>query len=152
MPESFVFQDPPELQEGDLSLRLIARQPAAESLWQVPAYIFRMRLAPNEIPVGRISFRAEDSEWVVRYAGHIGYSVEEPYRGRRYAERSCRLLLPFVRLHRRQIWITCGPDNLASRRTIERLGAEFVETVDVPPEYPMPEDAIRQKCRYLLKL
>lgn len=140
------------MRDAELSLLLIARQSAGESLWQVPAYLFQMRQAPQDIPVGRINFRAEDSEWVVRYAGHIGYSVEEPYRGRHYAERSCRLLLPFVRLHRNQIWITCGPDNIASRRTIERLGAEFVETIDVPPEYPTPDGAIRQKCRYLLRL
>lgn len=152
MHEPFAFRDPPAMQEGELSLGLIARQSAAESIWQVPAYIFQMRLAPDSIPVGRISFRTEDSEWITVYAGHIGYSVEAPYRGRRFAERSCRLLLPFVRVHRREIWITCGPDNPASRRTIERLGAQFIETVDVPPEYPMPEGAIRQRCRYLLKL
>ena len=110
------------MRDEELSLLLIARQSAAESLWQVPTYIFQMRSAPSDISMGRISFRANDSDWVVRYAGHIGYSVEEPYRGRRFAERSCRLLLPFVRLHRSQIWITCGPDNIPSRRTIERLG------------------------------
>lgn len=152
MPEPFAFREPPVLQDGELSLALIARQSAAESVWKVPAYIFQMRRAPDSIPVGRISFRAGDSEWVVRYAGHIGYSVETPYRGRRFAERSCRLLMPFIRLHRHELWITCGPDNPPSRRTIERLGAIFVETLDVPPEYPMPEGAIRQRCRYLLKL
>lgn len=152
MPESFAFKDPPKMRDGELSLRLIACQSAAESLWQAPAYIFQMRLAPDDIPVGRITFRAEDTDWIVRYAGNIGYSVEEPYRGRRYAERSCRLLLPFIRRHRDQIWITCGPENIASRRTIERLGTVFAETVDVPPEYPMAEGAIRKRCRYLLRL
>ncbi|MGE5611779.1 MAG: GNAT family N-acetyltransferase, partial [Bacillota bacterium] len=102
--------------------------------------------------MGHVSFRIGD-HWNIKYAGQIGYVVEEAFRGHRYAERSSRLLLPFVRRHGlEEIWITCGPDNLASRRTLEGLGAELVEIVDVPPEYPMPEGAIRQKCRYRLRL
>jgi tagatose 1,6-diphosphate aldolase len=152
MPAPFVFQDPPTMRDGDLALSLAARQSAAESLWQVPAYIFHMHVGSSDLPIGRVTFRAEDTEWVVRYYGHIGYRVEEPYRGRRYAERSCRLLMPFIRRHRQDLWITCAPDNLASRRTIERLGAEFVETLEVPPEYPLPEGVMRKKCRYRLRV
>jgi tagatose 1,6-diphosphate aldolase len=89
---------------------------------------------------------------VVNYTGHIGYRVDEPFRGRRYAERSCRLLLPFIKTHRPEIWITCGPDNPASRRTIERLGGIFVETLDVPADYPIGPGIARQKARYRLRL
>ena len=152
MPETFVFQDPPDMRDGDLALSLAGRQSAAESIWQVPAYIFHMWHVSSDLPVGRVTFRAEDTEWIVHYSGHIGYRVEEPYRGRRYAERSCRMLLPFIRMHRQEVWITCAPDNFASRRTIERLGAKFVQTVEVPPEYPLPEGVMRQKCRYRLRV
>jgi tagatose 1,6-diphosphate aldolase len=138
------------MRDDDLSLRLVACQSAMESIWQVPAYIFHMFHCGSGLRMGHINFRALDSDWIVRYMGHIGYGVEQPHRGRHYAERSCRLLLPFIRLHRPQVWITCAPDNPASRRTIERIGAQFVETVDVPPEYPLPEGVIRQKCRYRL--
>lgn len=153
MEEGFTFLDPGLLRDAELSLNLAERQTAQESIWGVPAYIFHMRLLPSGQKVGRITFRAADSEWIVRYTGHIGYTVDEPFRGNRFAERGCRILVPFVRRHGwSEVWLTCGPDNAASRRTLERLGAEFVETVDVPPEYPLAAASIRQKCRYCLKL
>ena len=43
---------------------------------------------------------------------------------------------------------TTTPDNLASRRTCEILGAELVETVELPPGNDMYERGERQKCRY----
>lgn len=150
--EPFNFRQPPEMHDGELALSLAATQTAAESLWNVPAYIFHMHHAPSAGLAGHVTFRATDSEWVVNYTGHIGYGVAEPFRGQRYAERSCRLLMPFIRAHRPEIWITCGPDNLASRRTIERLGGEFVETVDVPDDYPIGPGIARQKRRYRLRL
>lgn len=147
----FQFLDPGILRDGELELVLAECQPAEASVWGVPAYIFHMRHHPSGQRMGHISFRIGD-RWNIKYAGQIGYVVEA-FRGHRYAERSCRLLLPFVRRHgREELWITCGPDNRASRRTLERLGAELVEVVDVPPEYPMPEGAIRRKCRYRLGL
>jgi tagatose 1,6-diphosphate aldolase len=33
-----------------------------------------------------------------------------------------------------ELWITCNPDNIASRRTCEAAGAELVEVVDLPPQ------------------
>lgn len=58
----------------------------------------------------------------------LKYEVDEPYRGYRYAARSCRLLVPLIqRLEIRPVVITCAPDNLPSARTIESLGAERVE-------------------------
>jgi tagatose 1,6-diphosphate aldolase len=75
------------------------------------------------------------------------------FRGHHYAERATRLLLPLARAHgMSELWITCSPNNPASRRTIERLGAGYVETVDVPTTYPLPDGEIRQKRRYRLEL
>jgi tagatose 1,6-diphosphate aldolase len=50
------------------------------------------------------------------------------------------------------LWITCNPDNTASRRTLDRLGAEFVEIVSVPDDYPLIAGTLRQKCRYRLEI
>jgi len=89
----------------------------------------------------------------VQYIGHIGYAVQEAFRGRHFAERAVRLVLPLAAEHGiNPIWITCGPDNAASRRTIERLGAAYVETVDVPDDYPLNPGMIRKKCRFRLDL
>jgi tagatose 1,6-diphosphate aldolase len=63
------------------------------------------------------------------------------------------LLLPLARRHGlKDLWITCNPDNLASRRTCELAGAEFVEIVDLPANSGMYRRGDRQKCRYRLDL
>ena len=77
--------------------------------------------------------------------------MDEPHRGHHVAERACRLVLPFATAcGLSPVWITCGPDNPASARTLQRLGAELVEIVDVPADYPLPPGADRRKCRFRL--
>ena len=85
--------------------------------------------------MGNIDLRVGLTEKLRMLGGHIGYEVYEPYRGRRYATRSCRLLLPFARqLGINPVVITCDPQNIASVRTIEALGAKLVKTHDVEIE------------------
>ncbi len=126
-------------------------------LGRAPTYYFWMRLLPEYRPIvpmaGTISFRVSDTTQIRRYAGHIGYGVFPPARGHHYAERATRLLIPLAKMHGMDhLWITCNPDNFPSRRTCERLGAELVETVDIPPGNPFYQRGERQKCRYYLKL
>ena len=139
--------------DGELTLVLAECQPAADSIFGVAMYTFAMRHANSGEYVGRIRLRVGWNEETIRYAGQVGYAVEPGFRGHHYAERASRLILPLARRHGlRELWITCQPDNLASRRTLERLGAEFVETVDVPDAYPLDAGAIRQKACYRLQL
>jgi predicted acetyltransferase len=49
------------------------------------------------------------------------------------------------------VWITCNPDNWASRRTCELAGAELVEIVDLPEDNDMYRKGKRRKCRYRLE-
>jgi tagatose 1,6-diphosphate aldolase len=135
------------------------RQPGdAERGW-VPQYNFWMRVhdrpfrrAPLRI-AGGVSLRIGSTPSVELYYGHIGYHVYPPSRGRHYAERACRLLMPLCRLHGlRTLWITCNPDNGPSRRTCERLGMTLVETVAVPTTDPLYARGDREKCRYSLGL
>jgi tagatose 1,6-diphosphate aldolase len=148
----FDFLTPGTLTDGQLQLHLLTTESADVSIWHAPTYRFEIQLAGSAEPIGRINLRIGVSDLLTRYVGHIGYSIDEPHRGHHYAERACRLLLPFAARHGMgTIWITCGPDNPASRRTLERLGAEFVEIVGVPDDYPLPEGAVRQKCRYRIE-
>ena len=50
------------------------------------------------------------------------------------------------------VWITCNPDNWASRRTCEKLGCQMIEIVAVPETHPLYQRGDREKCRYLLEL
>ncbi|MBM3189564.1 MAG: GNAT family N-acetyltransferase [Chloroflexi bacterium] len=103
--------------------------------------------------LGSIQLRIGDSEHLRLYAGHIGYGVAPEHRGHHYAARACRLLMPLARSHGfRALWITCDPDNIASRRTCELAGAEFVEIVDLSEDSDMYRNGSRQKCRFRLDL
>ncbi len=102
---------------------------------------------------GSISLRIGHNLNLDRYLGHVGYHVLPPARGHHFAERSVRLLLPIARAHgHKLLWITCNPDNYASRRTCERLGAEYVDIVKVPEDNPLYSQGDREKCRYRLDL
>jgi predicted acetyltransferase len=127
----------------------------------VPAYHFWMKVArpgghrtlfghaDNVAIAGGIGLRIGHGEDLEYYYGHIGYHVYPPSRGRHYAERACRLLLPLAAYHGvNPVWITTNPDNLASRRTCERLGGQLVDVVDVPPGHPLYLRGERRKCRY----
>lgn len=141
--------DPGLLVDGDLSLELaeIALHPAHKVL----TYFFRIVHKDAGEELGRINLRAETNPHIALYAGHIGYSVHPQYRGHSYAARSLRLLLPFARkLGINPIWITCNPENTASRRSCELAGAKFVEVVDVPEECIIHRDGHTRKCRYRL--
>lgn len=132
---------------------LVRRFPADPSRDRVAAYEFDMRVAGSGNAVGRVSFRAQAHRLMELYRGQIGYEVASSHRGRHFAERSVRLLLPFIRRHGfAEIWITCDPENLASRRTCERIGAELVEIVAVPETEEMYARGHRMKCRFRVGL
>ncbi len=151
--ENVQFLDPGELVDADLRLVLRERRSADPVRGYVPAYLFDMVRDGTGQVMGYISLRIGHSEYIERYAGHIGYRVEPLHRGRHYAERATRLLLPLAKAHGlRPLWITVTPDNLPSRRTCERLGCEMVEIVDLPPDTEMYAMGERQKCRYRLDL
>lgn len=140
---------PPDgLSHGEVVLKLSHIVPGDPPRAFVPYYHFRIMVA-NEVDAGHINFRVGDTEHVRMYAGHIGFGIDAEYRGHGYAGQACLAIVPLVTQHYRTVIMTCNPDNAASRRTIERLGAEFVEEVDVPPSEPMYENGARVKRRYL---
>jgi tagatose 1,6-diphosphate aldolase len=146
----FQFLDLGTAVDAELELIVAERQPAADSIWHVPAYLFRMVHRESREPIGRVSLRIGTTDNCARYAGQIGYAVDEPHRGQHYAERGVRLVLPLARRHGlTELWITSNPDNAASRRTLDRLGAAYVETVETPADYPGEG---KWKCRYCLPL
>ncbi len=135
------------------------RQTGEPATGRVPAYHFWM-LVPGGVglnpPIrltGGIGLRIGTNAEIERYSGNIGYHVYPPARGRHYAERACRLLLPLARRHgMEKLWITCNPDNAASRRTCERLGARLVDIVPIPGDHPFRLRGETAKCRFVIDL
>jgi tagatose 1,6-diphosphate aldolase len=152
----FQFLEPGKLVDGDLRLELFEKLAGNPELNYVPAYKFKIKHTgrdPDGTEVGSIELRVGNTHNIIMYGGHIGYLVIPEYRGHHYAARACKLLFPLARRHGlNTLWITCNPDNIASRRTCELAGATFVEIVDLPEYSDMYQEGERQKCRYRIDL
>ena len=149
----FAFRDPGPLRDGDLTLSLDYRSPSDPGRGWIPVYHFGLRVDGRR--VGGIELRVGRGA-VERAPGHLGYFVVPESRGRGYAERAGRLLLPLAHAHGLDpLWITCDADNGPSRRTCERLGAVLVETTPPPQRdgtREAPPGTPRAICRYRLDL
>ena len=151
--QNFKFIDPGILRDDDLELHLYRTLNRRTYGSDVPTYRFLMKKSGNMHDLGRIDLRIGNSERIRLYLGHIGYRVSTSHRGNHYAARSCRLLIPLARTHGLdELWITCNPENIASRRTCELTGAELVEIVDVPKDTDFYRAGEKKKCRYRLDL
>ena len=116
-----------------------------------PYYIFIIQV--NNEEVGKIVLREGTIEQRY-YDGHIGYSVEPQYRGHNYAYQAVIKLKKIAkRLGFEQLVITCSPDNIASKKTIRKLNAKYLETKTIPPEYQKDfRDDERVKEIYIIEL
>jgi predicted acetyltransferase len=138
-----------KLQDDELVLEPI--EVAPHPVHKVPTYFFKMVHADSGEELGRINLRAGSSPHIELYAGYIGYAVEAVHRGHRYAARALRLLMPLAsQFGIEPLWISCDPENIASRRTCELAGGEFVEIVDVPATCIIYQSGHPKKCRYRL--
>jgi len=144
--DSFEFLDPGALADGSLELVLMETRDAIPERGRVPEYKFEMRSAGKK--AGEISLRTHLTKQLAQYGGHIGYEVDPAFRGSHFAARSCRLLFNLARAHGiGQLLITCAPDNIASRKTIERIGGILQAIGKATTE----EGVERETCYYHVK-
>lgn len=133
--------------DGAFGLRLEHISPRDFATGHAPSYHFAIEV--DGVRVGAIRLRVGNEPELILYVGHVGYAVDPLFRGHGYARRACQLIMSLARLNGMQvIWITCNPDNFASRRTCERLGATYVDTVDIPATHLMFHEGDTKKCRY----
>lgn len=130
----FVFEDRfQELETPRLRLRVIAREQGNDQ--EIPYYWYEIMRKPDWTPVGKISVRI-GRNYHSYYNGHIGYEIDEPYRGQRYAREAAKAVLAVARYHgMSRLYLSCEEDNIASYRTIEGLGASLVEITEIPRDY-----------------
>ena len=142
------FPTPPDdLVFDQVRLRFVRIVPGDASRGLVPLYHFRILTVDGE-DAGHINFKVGDTEHIRLFAGHIGFEVTESFRGRGLAFQACRAIAPFVRSFYAKVIITSDPGNQASIRTIERLGASFIDEVTVPLHDPHYHRGSRSKKRY----
>jgi predicted acetyltransferase len=144
----FEFLDFDVIKGEEINLNLIKKARGNKEKNWVPAYHFNISLSGLSEPIGKIDIRIGYNENLY-FGGHIGYSVNEEYRGNRYAAKAVLLLKKVAKAHdMEKLIITCNPDNIASRKTCEHIGAKLLETVDVPKDNDMYLRGEKQKCIY----
>ena len=149
----FEFLDPGDLTDGVIRLRLIDTLPAEPRKGWAPYYVFHICVVESGDRAGEIHLRIGNTDSMRLYGGNIAYGVRPEHRGQRFAARAvCLVTRLAIRHGLSELWITCNPENLASRRVCEAVGAEFIEIVDLPPHMDMYQEGERQKCRYSLRL
>ncbi len=138
---------PPGLRSGPIRLafeRMVTPDSGGEL---VPFYHFKV-LGEDGAIVGHINFRVGETRHVNLCAGHIGFEIRPEHRGHSYALYACRALAPLVQRYYERVILTVDPGNRPSIRTIEKLGARFLDEIDVPPEDPAYAAGARRKRRY----
>ena len=85
----------------------------------VPATtLLAIRKSDNQL-VGIVDIRHRLNEWLLRFGGHLGYSVRKLERGQGYAKEMVRLALDECRqLGLSEILITCDKENIASAKVV----------------------------------
>lgn len=139
------------LSHEEVSLRLSQRFTPEQSPWQALAYRFDIMVDGER--AGTVSLRVGATHLLTHLAGQVGFAVEPRFRGRGLAGKAVLALLPAARAHgMSELWLTTTEDNLASRRTLEKLGCAFVGRVPVLETYVSYAAGEREKLRYRLAL
>jgi len=138
-----------EMSDGEITLRLVKEIDADPCKDWVAARDYSIIVGASSVIAGGINIRLGYTLSLARYGGNIGYGVRPEFRGHHYAGKACKLIREVAVAQGMDVlWITCNPENLASRKTCEWIGATLVETVDLPPDNDQYADGDRRKCRY----
>ncbi len=130
----FEFTDKFDILENDeLMLKITQKYNGDDEM--IPFYYYDIIRKADSATVGKISIRIGNN-FHSYYNGHIGYEIFKEYHGNGYAYKASQMVLDVARFHGMDfIYLTCDESNIASYKTIEKLGAELVEICDVPREY-----------------
>ena len=97
--------------------------------WQ-PYYIYIIFI--DNVEIGKIVLR-EGNNQQRYFDGHIGYTIEKPYQGHGYAYQASLLIKDIaIKKGFKELIFTCSPDNIASKKTIQKLQCQYLETKEIP--------------------
>lgn len=138
-----------KLSDGEVDVVLYEKSNGDEIRGFSPEYKFHILLHESDTIIGHINLRLGNAEKIMKYIGHIGYGIDEQYRGNKYAAKACELIKDVaIKNEMKKVIITCNPDNYASRKTCENIGAKLIEVINIPETSDAYSPSEVQKCRY----
>ncbi len=131
MSKFMFFYDFDIISDGAIRLKISQKYKGDDEL--LPFYYYDIFV--GDTAVGKISIRI-GSNYHSYYNGNIGYEIDKEYRGNNYSYKACKLVLQVAKVHgMNELILTCDESNVASYKTIEKLGAELIEIVKPPEDY-----------------
>lgn len=105
-----------------------------EAPHDLPNYSFLIMLGSKRI--GSITLRLGYNE-LTPIHGHIGYTIDEGYRGHGYSFYALQLILGLAKDHGySDLLVTCDPHNISSIKSVLKIGATLLkENVVVPKDH-----------------
>jgi predicted acetyltransferase len=144
------------IKDEGLTLILEEKVPADHAIGFSPYYKFSMQNTVTEEIMGEIRLRIGATNDEINYRGNIGCTVFEKFRGFNYAARSSKLLRPIAKSHQlNPIWLTCDENNIAAIKSIESLGAEYVDSRAMTEDYPYAwyypiESRVKRRYKWII--
>lgn len=133
-----------------LDLRLIDTFEGNEN--ELPFYWYEIILKSINKAIGKISIRIGHN-YHSYYNGNIGYEIDKEFRGNNYAYLACQMILEVAKEHKmNKLYLTCNYDNIASCKTIEKLGGKLIEEVLPPITYIYFHENIKPQKIYGLNI
>lgn len=94
----FLYESGQTFVGPEVSITVTEQIPGASEKGWLPAYKMAIHRI-DDVRFGTLDLRLGYTDSVVRYGGHLGYSVEESFRGHRYAMKACRLAQTIFAAH-----------------------------------------------------
>jgi predicted acetyltransferase len=92
---------------------------------ELPSYSYLIML--GNLRIGTIALRLGFNDMTMIH-GHIGYTIDEGYRGHGYSYYALQLIIQLARLHGYQhLLVTCDPNNLSSIKSVLKAGGNLIE-------------------------
>ncbi|ACS81306.1 GNAT family N-acetyltransferase [Maridesulfovibrio salexigens] len=136
------------LSSGPVHLHLEKTVPVPPDGELVPFFHFKILNAEKNV-VGHINFRIGNTRHILKCAGHVGYEILPEHRGNSLSYHACLALRKFITCFYSSIILTVNPENEASIRIIEKLGATFKSMEEVHPNDPAYKSGARKKQCYV---
>lgn len=104
----------------------------------IPTVIYEILLHGTNTVIGNCDLRLVMNDYMYYYGG-IGYDIKKEYQGHGYAGKACEVLFKVAKdvYGMEEIIVTCSPDNVASFKTLMKLGGEYLGDEDVPKSHEL---------------
>ena len=130
----FQFFEFNDLKDDEIRLILKSQDQPCYEKGILPRYGFSIVHINDNKDIGTVYF-AVDTTRRQYLRGHLSYGVSAAYSGHNYAMKACKLIKQVALAHGiKRLFVGSEYDNIASRKTIEKLGAIPITRDDVPDD------------------